>query len=156
MSVLHHLVVLLLLVPLIANAQTTETEARRDRMRTFLVVRLADALDLSDEKALEVSKVLRAADQQRRDLVTQRRALERRMRPLLDQPAANQAEIAALVEQTNKIDGDIAMLPENSFRRIESLLTVEQQGRLVLLRPEIQGQIRRNVARRLRERRGGP
>ena len=141
--------------PRAASAQQTpEADAGRSRMRTFLVLRISEALELPDEKALQISKILRDTDDKRRALVAQRRDVERNLRTDLQQKGTDPNAIAKLVAQANELDSQIAMLPESSFRQVQELLTPEQQARLVLLRPELQAQIRRNVERRLRERGG--
>jgi hypothetical protein len=142
------------LQPAVAAAQTpaptvTDFEARRSRMRTFLVLRISEALNLPEEKALQISKVLRDAEDKRRTLVSQRREVEHNLQAAVDGQKPDQAALTKLIAQANEIDGQIAMIPENSFRQAQGLLTVEQQARLVLLRPELQAQIRRNVERRM-------
>jgi Spy/CpxP family protein refolding chaperone len=134
--------------------QTPDADSGRSRMRTFLVLRISEALELPDEKALQISKILRDTDDKRRALVAQRRDVERNLRSALQQKGTDPTAIAKLVAQANDLDSQIAMLPESSFRQVQELLTPEQQARLVLLRPELQAQIRRNVERRLRERAG--
>lgn len=138
-----------------AVAQTPEPDARRDRMRTFLVLRISEALDLSDDKALQISKVLRDAEAKRRELVTERREVERKLRSGLEQPGQpDAAALPPLIAQANELDGKIAMIPETSFRQVQGLLTVDQQARLVLLRPELQAQIKRNLQRRMHDKPG--
>ncbi len=130
--------------------QTPDAAGRRERMRTFLVLRISDALNLPEEKALQISKVLRDAQDKRQALTAQRREVERSLRTALDAPATSDpTAIAKLVAQANDIDSQIAMIPESSFRQVQELLTPEQQARLVLLRPELQNQIQQNVERRL-------
>jgi hypothetical protein len=46
----------------------------------------------------------------------------------------------------------MAGLPEKSFREVQKELTVEQQARLILLRPELQREIRGAARRRMEER----
>lgn len=134
-------------------AAQTPNESRRDRMRTFLVLRISEALDLPEEKALQISKVLRDAEEKRRELVQERRQVEGQLRSALERTGTwDAAAFAKLIARANELDSQIAMIPETSFRQVQDLLTVEQQARLVLLRPELQEQIRRNVERRLRER----
>jgi len=133
-------------------AQTPEADSRRDRMRTFLVLRISEALDLPEDKALQISKVLRAAEEKRRALVDQRREVEQKLRDALEQTSNwDPAAFTKLIAEANDLDGKIALIPESSFRQVQDLLTVEQQARLVLLRPELQAQIRRNMARRMNE-----
>lgn len=130
--------------------QTPDAAARRERMRTFLVLRISDALNLPEEKALQISKVLRDAQDKRQALTAQRREVERNLRAALDAPSkSDPTAIAKLVAQANDIDNQIATIPESSFRQVQELLTPEQQARLVLLRPELQNQIQQNVERRL-------
>jgi hypothetical protein len=145
----------LLCVPLLAQAGAKpEGGRRRERMRTFLVFWIADALDLSEEKALQVSKVLRDSEGRRRQLIDERRGVERALQAALDQTPPDSSALGTLITQANDIDARVAMMPENTFAEVQALLTIEQQARLVLLRRELQGQIRRNVERRLRESRG--
>jgi hypothetical protein len=133
-------------------SQTPEADLRRDRMRTFLVLRISEALDLPEDKALQISKVLRAAEEKRRALVDQRREVEHKLRDALEQTSNwDPAAFTKLIAEANDLDGKIALIPESSFRQVQDLLTVEQQARLVLLRPELQAQIRRNMARRMNE-----
>ena len=135
----------------VATAQPRDVDSRRDRMRTFLVLRISEALDLPEEKALQISKILRETEDRRRDLVGQRRDVERKLRGALEQTGrSDSASLPALITQANELDGQIAMIPESSFKDVQGILSVDQQARLVLLRPELQAQIRRNVERRLR------
>jgi hypothetical protein len=134
-----------------AIAQPRDVDSRRDRMRTFLVLRISEALDLPEGKALEISKILREAEDRRRDLVSQRRDVERALRVALERTSESDAtSLPALIAQANELDQQIAMIPETSFKAVQGILSVDQQARLVLLRPELQAQIRRNVERRLR------
>lgn len=140
-----------LTVASVAAAQSRDVDSRRDRMRTFLVLRISEALDLPEEKALQISGVLRQAEARRRDLASQRRDVDRKLRGALEQTGrSDSAALPDLIAQANELDGQIAMIPETSFKEVQGILSVEQQARLVLLRPELQAQIRRNVERRLR------
>lgn len=137
--------------------QMPDAAVRRERMRTFLVLRIADALHLPDDKALQISKILRDAEDRRQTLVAQRREVEHGLQSALDgQGKTDPAALGKLVAQANDIDNQIALIPEASFRQVQDLLTVDQQARLVLLRPELQNQIRQNVERRLQRMRMGP
>ena len=153
MTLIPLLVVAALTVTPATGAQPRDAEARRDRMRTFLVLRISEALNLPEDKALQISKILREAEDRRRNLVSERREVERQLRRALEQHGeSDPAAFSQLIAKANELDGQIAMLPETSFRQVQEVLTVEQQARLILLRPEMQAQIRRNVERRLRGR----
>ena len=124
---------------------------RYDRARTFLVLRISEALDLSDEQALHVSRIVRKADTARRDLKARRAELEDRLRDALRDPKPDEANINPLIAQVNEVDEQLALVPENAFRRIQDILQPQEQAQLILLRPEIQSQVRSSVQRRLRE-----
>jgi len=145
--------VVLLAWPGMATAQPTAVtphpEARqRDRARTYLVVRIADALSLNDEDALKVSAVIRASDQHRQQLVQQRQALEGKLRAALAKSPPDTAELSALITAGNDLDQQLAMVPEETFRGLQKILTVEQQAKLILFRREVQGEVRRALQRR--------
>jgi len=142
-------------------AQPTEGPWR-DRARTFLVVRIADALNLNEQEALKVSNVIRQADGHREELIKQRQALEDKLRAALDKQPPDAAELARLISEGNDIDQKLALVWEDSFRDFQKFLTVEQQARLMLFRRGLQSEIRRAVqgrraqARRRGWRGGGP
>ncbi len=128
-----------------ARAQPLEVRPR-DRARTFLVMRLAEALDLSEEKTLELSRIIRGIDDRRRELRRQREDVEDRLRAALGRSPREAAALTKLVADANEIDQQLAMLPEKSFREAQKILTPDQQARLILLRPQLQneiGQLRR-------------
>lgn len=148
---------LLLALPRLAAAQPPEGP-RRERARMFLVLRIADALKLNDQEALKVSNVIRQSDEHRQDLVQQRQALETKLKDALAKQPPDTAELTRLITDANDIDQKLALVPEESFHELQKLLTVEQQAKLMLLRRELQGEIRRAIqGRRLGARRGqGP
>lgn len=71
-----------------------------------------------------------------------------------------QAALSRLISEGNEIDQKLAMVPEQSFRELQKILTVEQQAKLMLFRRELQGEIRRALqghrAGAGRKGRGGP
>ena len=141
--------VLLTLLALPCTAEAQPTEGRpRDRARTFLVVRLAEALDLSDEKALQLSAIIRKTDDQRRQLRQQRKETETKLRDALAKTPPDQSVLTKLITDANALDQQLAQLPEQSFRDAQQILTVEQQAKLILVRPEMQNQVHRAMRRR--------
>ena len=128
----------------------------QDRARTYLMMRLVDALDLPDDKALALRAIFRKADERRVELVAKRQAIDKELRAALSRPDKDQAQLAKLVEEASTVDRDLASVAEDSFRDAQKDLTVEQQAKLVLLRRELQGQVREAVRRRLRQRGGKP
>lgn len=137
----------LTLPPLGAAAQPPE-EPERDRARTFLVVRIADALQLSDPDALKVSAVIRRSDERRRTLIKQRESFESTLRSVLATSPADPAELTKLIREGNELDQKLALVPEETFRELQTVLTVEQQAKLLLFRRELQGEVRNAMQRR--------
>ena len=133
------------LTPLATLAQPPESgtpEAGPGRARMFLVLRIADALKLSEPDALKVSTVIRQADDRRQALITQRQALEEKLRAALARKPVDTTELTPLIASGYDLDQKLAMIPEDSFRDLQNALTVEQQARLLLFRRELQGEIR--------------
>ncbi len=117
----------------------------RDRARMFLVLRIADALKLNEQEALKVSEVVRRTDDHRRELGQQRQGIEDKLREALAKQPPDAAQLTALINQCNDIDQKLALVPEESFRDLQKVLTVEQQAKLMLFRRELQGEIRRAI-----------
>src|SRR5262249_4572348 len=128
----------------------------QDRARTYFMMRLVDALDLPDDKALALRAIFRKADERRVELVAKRQSIDKQLRAALSRPDKNQAELEQLVTQATAVDRDLASVAEDSFRDAQQGLSVEQQAKLVLLRRELQGQVRAAVRRRLGQRSAKP
>ncbi|HVO22400.1 MAG TPA: hypothetical protein VMW56_02090 [Candidatus Margulisiibacteriota bacterium] len=140
----------------LAYAQPTqgprpEEPPRRERARTFLVLRIVDALNLNEQDALKVSNIVRQSDERRQQLVKERQGLEEQLRAALAKRPADAAVLSKLVGDCNAIDQKIALIPEDTFHEMQKFLTVEQQAQLMLFRRELQGEIRRAI----QGRRGG-
>jgi uncharacterized membrane protein len=124
-------------------------EPARDRARTYLMLRLVDGLNLPDDKALALRTIFRKADERRIELTAKRQALDKKLRAALARPGKDQAELTRLVAETNDVDRELAAVAEDSFAETQKSLTVEQQAKLLLLRRELQGQVREAMRRRL-------
>jgi Spy/CpxP family protein refolding chaperone len=133
----------LALFPLRVAAQPRSDAPWRDRARTFLVLRIADALKLDEQEALKVSAVIRQSDEHRQALAQERRALEQKLREALGKQPPDTAALTKLISEGNDIDQKLAMVPEQSFHELQKTLTVEQQAKLMLFRRELQAEIRR-------------
>jgi hypothetical protein len=115
-----------------------------------------DALDLPDDKALALRAIFRKADERRMALLATRQGLDKQLRVALARPEKDPAELARLVGETNSVDRDLAAVAEDSFAEAQKILSVEQQAKLLLLRRELQGQVRDAMRRRLGQRGHGP
>ena len=128
-------------LPRIASAEAPSTPGR-DRARTFLVIRMAEELDLSDEKALQVSAVLRRSEDRRRELTTQRDQIESQLRAALEHSPPDDADLGKLVGQANDIDQQLSQVVENSYREGCEAAHRRAQAKLVLFRPQLRKQVR--------------
>ena len=135
-------------LPVFAQPPKPHSGTHREQARTFLVVRIADALKLNDQDALKVAAVVRASDERRQDLRRQREALEAKLRTALKKPESA-ADLPQLIGEGNDLDQELALVPENTFRELQKILTVKQQAKLLLLRRDLQDEVQRAMSRRL-------
>jgi Spy/CpxP family protein refolding chaperone len=131
------LLALAVAIPIVALAESAKGDHDREhgsRGRLFLVLRMADELDLSDEKALAVSRALKGAEDRREELRGKRRELEKQIRAALDQKKPDDAALTKLIDQAVELDRQQAKAMEDSFTSLKKILSVEEQAKLVLLR----------------------
>ena len=129
-------------------AMAAEPSPGRDKARTYLVLRVVDALDLSDEKALQMRDILRRADDKRLDLTSKRDALDSKLRSALAQTPVDAAALGQLVADAHAVQREMAALPAHTFDEAKQILTVEQQAKLLLFRRDLQGEVRQALRRR--------
>ena len=141
----HGSVALVCCLALSTLAASADTPPGRDRARTYLMLRVVDALDLSDEKALQMRDILRRADDRRLDLTQQRDGLEAKLRGALAQKPVDTAALGSLVGESHAVQRELAALPERTFGEAQRILTVEQQAKLLLFRRDLQGEIRQAI-----------
>jgi hypothetical protein len=141
---------LLLAVLLVCPALGASADAppARDRARTYLMLRVVDALDLSDDKALQMREILHRADDRRLELTKKRDALDAEMRTALAHSPVDGPKLETLVGDAHQVQRDLAALPENTFTEAQRILTVEQQAKLLLFRRDLQGEVRQAIRRR--------
>ena len=105
--------------------------------RLFLVLRMVDALRLSDEKALTVNRILKQGDEKRDELRKQRMDLEKQIRDALAKPKPDSAALTMLVDQAVELHKQQEQITDDSFTALKKVLTVEEQAKLVLLRSRL-------------------
>ncbi len=137
--------VVMIVVGVGVPALAGEREGRSGRARTFLVLRISEALDLDDEKALQISRIFKEGGERREALRAERSALAPQLESAVN--AADEAAVKKLVAQAREIDRKILLVAADSFAEIDSVLTVVEQGKLALLVPKIQDQLRRGGRR---------
>ena len=136
------------LLACVAVGATTDATPGRDRARTYLMLRVVDALDLSDEKALQMRDILRRADDRRLELTQKRDALDVKLRAALGQQPLDQSRLGQLVADAHTVQRELAALPEHTFGEAQKVLSVEQQAKLLLFRRDLQGEVRQAIRRR--------
>ena len=137
-----------LVLLLAATLGATSAPPARDRAHTYLMLRVVDALDLTDDKALQMRDILRRADARRVALTTQRDALDAKLRTALNAAPVDSIALSQLVADTHNVQIQLASLPEATFDEAQKFLTVEQQAKLLLFRRELQGEVRQAIRRR--------
>ena len=126
-----------ILVPLAAMAEGSKRGPDKDsgsRGRLLLVLRMADELDLSDEKALAVSRALKEAEGKRDEIRNKRRELDKQLTDALKQKKPDDAALEKLIDQSIELDRARAKVMEDSFLSLKKVLTVQEQAKLVQLR----------------------
>ena len=142
---MRHVPLILLLA---ATLGATSAPPARDRAHTYLMLRVVDALDLTDDKALQMRDILRRADARRRALTSQRDTLDAKLRTALNAAPIDSTALSRLVADTHDVQSQLASLPEATFDEAQKFLTVEQQAKLLLFRRELQGEVRQAIRRR--------
>jgi Spy/CpxP family protein refolding chaperone len=142
---MRHVPLVLLLA---ATLGATTAPPARDRAHTYLMLRVVDALDLTDDKALQMRDILRRADARRLTLTSQRDVLDAKLRTALDAKPVDASALGQLVADTHNVQSQLASLPETTFDEAQKILTIEQQAKLLLFRRELQGEVRQAIRRR--------
>ena len=129
------------LLPILARADAAKPGAGpmhgSGGPRLFVVLRMVDALGLSDEKALAVSHILKQGDEKRDELRKKRMDLEKQIRDALAKPKPDSAALSALVDQAVELHKQQEQIADDSFTALKKVLTVEEQAKLVLLRSRL-------------------
>jgi Spy/CpxP family protein refolding chaperone len=129
------------LLPILARADADKPSAGPMHglggPRLFLVLRMADALGLSDEKALAVNRILKQGDEKRDELRKKRTDLEKQIRDALAKPKPDSTALSALVDQAIELHRQQEQIADDSFTALKKVLTVEEQAKLVLLRSRL-------------------
>jgi len=138
----------LLALGLRASSAGADVSPERDRARTYLMLRVVDALGLSDTKALQMRDILRRADERRVELSQKRDTLEAQLRTALTKSPPDEAALSRLVADAHTVQRELATLPEHTFSEAQKILSVEQQAKLLLFRRDLQGEVRQALRRR--------
>ena len=121
-----------------------------NRAQTFLVLRLAEALDLSTEEALRISEILRKGQQRRKELKHEGAGIIDAIHVELERQPLDPERLRRLTDRGNQVYRELALVPEQSFEQAQKLLTVDQQAKLILFRYEWMSKLKKELRRRQR------
>lgn len=141
------LLVWVMFFPEFLAAQASD-RPRSERMQTFLVLRLAEALDLSTEKALQISKIIDRARQRRHELRSEGDLLVNEITAELNRTPHDEARLKELIARGDELYRKVANLYNESFLEAQEILTLEQQAKLIVFRHDMLSKLRREMHRR--------
>lgn len=118
-------------------------KGRRGRSRgpMLVVLRIAEALRLSDEQTIKLAGEFRRVAQQRRELVARRVVLVGKLEEQLGKKPLDDGALKSLTAQLVSIEQEIGRLPEVLWNALQPSLTPEQSARLILLRGKLKQQV---------------
>lgn len=140
------------------KAQPKNAAAKRKRIlrriRTIRAWRLTEALDLDTQTAARLFPILNRFDVQFAKISKQAGQVRRQMRRSMRGGNPNAAQLNALINQMVKIQRASWSLREARFRAVRKVLTPAQAAKILIILPEIDRRIRRQIRQAMRGQRG--
>lgn len=118
-----------------------------NRIRTMRMIRITEELKPDEETAGKMFAILTRADDEERELWKQQRELYRQLRDAARVDKPDQAKLKALVDQIVAGHGRRATIEDEKIKALRRILSPVQAAKLVLLLPEIDHGIRRDLRR---------
>lgn len=128
---------------------------RGSRGPLLVVLRIAEALQLSDAQTIKLAGEFRRVAQRRRTLLAEKAALNAKLEAVLAQRPLDEGELTRVTEQAVALERELVLLPESLWKAIQPELTPEQRARLILLRGKLKQQVDDERQRRRGKRRDG-
>src|SRR5262249_42896811 len=97
--------------------------AKPARGPLFVVLRIAEALQLNDEQTVKLAGAFRRIAEQRRTLLAEKAALETKLTAELGKKPPDETTLSSLTDQLVAQEHDIAALPESLWKSIQPVLT---------------------------------
>ena len=136
-------------------------EKRRERMQDLAMWKLLEVLDLSGEQTDKFLPALREMQKQEEQLQEQRRMLLQELERIITQ-GESEKEVREVIQQLRMLGKQGEAVRERFFAQAESILTVQQLGRLVLFQDRFERRMREMMRemqeekmREFQEKRGG-
>ena len=125
--------VVLLAVPVLAQVTPIPEERVGRIIEALLVWRLVDELDLTEQQIARVFPRIKQLKEVRLELGRRKRTLEFELRQLLAQRPQDSDAIRVKVAQLQTLRAEIEQRRQRVLRQIQTVLTVEQQAKFVLI-----------------------
>jgi hypothetical protein len=140
------------------RAQGKNAAAKRQkimrRIRSLRAWRLTEALDLDTKTAARLFPLLNSYDGKFAKVARQAGAVRRQMRSAMKASKPNSAQLNRLINQMVKLQRANWALQEARFRAVRKVLSPTQAAKILIILPQIDQRIRRQIRRAMRSRRG--
>ena len=139
-----------------STAQNRERNPQPNRqevegmMEAYILSKLQDALDLTDEQFGSMVVAQKKLSDTRREYRRDRMQILRQMRQTLQREQAGESELQPLLSQLDTLRDDFASNEKSRYAAIDSILDIRQRARYRVLEVEIQ----RRLAEMMRQVRG--
>lgn len=139
------LLVVLLAVPVLAQVTPIPEERVGRVIEALLIWRLVDELELTDQQIARIFPRIKALKNLRLELGRRKRALEFELRQALAQRPQNREAIRIKVAQLQALRIEIEQRRQRILRQIGEALTLEQQGKFVLIAERFEAETLRQL-----------
>jgi hypothetical protein len=138
-------------------AEIEDKRARvRQRIRALRVARLTEALDLDERTAARLFSILDRYDERFAGLTAELSERRHRLREALEGRSADGAALDALVDEMLARQRALFELQEQRYRDVRRVLTAEQAARLLVVLPELDRRLHREIRTFGKDRGAGP
>lgn len=148
------------------SEKSTSPERRaqlRERIHTVRMVRLVEDLDLDEQKAMAISKILKEYEKQKDEIGQKRRQQMETLKKAVseakpDEKNVSEADLQKGIDAVLKLDDDLRGLQKTEYADVAAHLTPVQRAKYLMFRQEFNqavGDVLRHGRGRDNESRGG-
>ena len=129
-------------------------EQIRERIRTVRLMRLVETLELDNQKAIEVNKVMTQYEDKQRDLAVKRREAIEKLEHEVRAQSPNEASLKKYIAEVLVLEEDFAKIRASEFQDVSKMLNPVQQGKFIVFRHNFSRAVGDAVRQRHADRRG--
>jgi hypothetical protein len=122
----------------------------RETMHLYLVFRLTEELELSDEQALKIMPLIKQREKTRWEYFQTQSDLQRNLAVLVEDDKSSEAEIENLLTGIRQAEHDFHQQEDQLNLEIAALLSTRQYGKFIIFQQQFHNDMRQRV-KRLRE-----